>query len=84
MRKLIGVVAHAIKSHVLVVVWGLGIALPDFYIISSFFYKKSKQKEYLPLFGFSVTMPLARKVPDVRKEQIYVYTICGSSADANL
>ena len=30
---------------------------------------------YLPLFVFSVTMPLPRKVPDVTKEQIYVYTI---------
>ena len=30
---------------------------------------------YLPLFGFSVTMPLARKVPSVMKEQMYVNAI---------
>ena len=51
-----------------------GIALPDFYIVSSFFYKKSKQAK-VPTFGFSVTLPLPRKVPDVTKEQIYVDAI---------
>ena len=35
----------------------------------------SKQRKYLPLFGFSVTMPLARQVPYVTKEQIYVDAI---------
>ena len=30
---------------------------------------------HTPLFGFSVTMPLSRKVQDVTKEQIYAYTI---------
>ena len=53
-----------------------GIALSNFYIVCSFFYKKTKQaKVYLPLFGLWVTMPLPRKVPDVMKEQIYVNTI---------
>ena len=33
------------------------------YIVSPFFYKTS-------VFGFSVTMPLPRKVADVMKEQI--------------
>ena len=37
--------------------------------------KNQNKREYLLLFGFSVTMPLPRKVPDVIKEQIYVYAI---------
>ena len=53
-----------------------GIALPDFYIVSPFFFTKDQNKrEYLLLFGFSVTLPLPRKVPDVTKEQIYVDAI---------
>ena len=34
-----------------------GIALPDFYIAHSFT-KNQNKREYLPLFGFSVTLPL--------------------------
>ena len=52
-----------------------GIALPDFYIVSQFFTKDQNKREYLPLFGFSVTLPLPRKVPEVTKEQIYVDAI---------
>ena len=52
-----------------------GIALPDFNIVSPFFTKDQNKREYLPLFGFSVTLPLPRKVPDVTKEQIYVDAI---------
>ena len=32
--------------------------------------KNQNRREYLPLSGFSVTMPLLRKVPDVTKKQI--------------
>ena len=39
------------------------IALPDFYIVISFFHIKSKQAR------------VPGKVPDVTKEQIYVYAI---------
>ena len=39
------------------------------------FTKTQNKREYLPLFGFSVTMPQLRKVPYVTKEQIYVYAI---------
>ena len=52
-----------------------GIALPDFYIVSPFFYKNQNKREYVPLFGFSVTLPLPRNVLDVTKEQIYVNAI---------
>ena len=52
-----------------------GIALPDFYIVSPFFYKRSKQARVPTLFGFSMTLPLPRKVQDVTKEQIYVDAI---------
>ena len=52
-----------------------GIALPDFYIVISFFHKKSKQARVPTFVWFSVTMPLPRKVPDVTMEQIYVYAI---------
>ena len=52
-----------------------GIALPDFYILAHSFTKDQNKWEYLPLFGFSVTLPLPRKVPDVTKEQIYVDAI---------
>ena len=51
------------------------IALPDFYIVSSFFYKRSKQARVPTFVWLSVTLPLARKVPDVTKEQIYVDSI---------
>ena len=51
-----------------------GIALPDFYIAHSFT-KDQNKREYQPLFCFSVTLPLSRKVPDVTKEQIYVDAI---------
>ena len=51
------------------------IALSDFYIVSSFWYKSSKQARVPTFFGFSVAMPLAWKVTDVTKEQIYVYAI---------
>ena len=50
------------------------IALPDFYIAHSFT-KNQNKREYLPLFGFSVTLPLSGKVSDVMKEQIYVNAI---------
>ena len=50
-------------------------SIDSFYIVSSFFYKNQNKREYLPLFVFSVTMPLSRKVPDVTKEQIYVNVI---------
>ena len=43
--------------------------------IAHFFTKNQNKREYLPLFVFSVTMPLPQKVPDVMKEQIYVNTI---------
>ena len=39
------------------------------------FTKDQNKREYLLLFGFSVTLPLPRKVPDVTKEQIYVDAI---------
>ena len=52
-----------------------GIAFSDFYIALSFFYKNQIKREYLPLLGFSVTMPLPRKFQDVTKEQIYVNAI---------
>ena len=38
-------------------------------------YSKALERDYLPLFGFSVTMPLPGKVSDVMKEHIYVYAI---------
>ena len=46
-------------------------------VLSSIWIQKIKtiKREYLPLFGFSVAMTLPRKVPDVTKEQIYVYAI---------
>ena len=37
--------------------------------------KNQNKREYLPLFGFYVTMPLPRKAPDVTKEQNYIYAI---------
>ena len=39
------------------------------------FTKNQNKLENLPLFGFSMTMPLAGKVLDVTKEQIYVDAI---------
>ena len=52
------------------------IALPDFYIVSSFFYKKSNQA-IVPAFVFLFFRDDATtaKVPDVTKEKIYVYAI---------
>ena len=37
--------------------------------------KNQNKRECLTLFGFSMTMQLTRKVPDVTKEQIYVYHV---------
>ena len=50
-------------------------SIDGLYIVSSFFYKNQNKREYLPMFVFSVTMPLSRKVLDVTKEQIYVNVI---------
>ena len=50
-----------------------GIALPDFYIVSSFFYKNSKQERvptFVWLFRDDAT---TAKGPVCDKEQIYVY-----------
>ena len=43
-----------------------GIALPDFFIAHSITKNENKRK-HLPLFGFSVTMPLPRQVPYVTR-----------------
>ena len=48
-----------------------GRALPDFYI-AHYFTKNQNKGEYLPLFAFSVPMPLPRKALDVTKEHINV------------
>ena len=43
--------------------------------LAHFFTKNQNKREYLPLFVFTVTMPLPQKNPDVTKEQIYVNRI---------
>ena len=47
----------------------------EYTMLAHSFTKDQNKQEYLPLFGFSVTLPLPRKVPDVTKEQIYVDAI---------
>ena len=57
--------------------------MPDFYIVSSFFYKKSKQARvptFVCLFCDDAT---TTKVLHVTKEQINVYAFRGSSGDAH-